>query len=313
MHGAGAFLVLGFTFLAPGQAPAGGGAKDHERLEDVIYGRKDGMALTMDVLTPRAPNGAAVIWPVSNNWLSRKEDVRAEAVSKLLARGYTVFAVLHGSQPRYTVPEAIEDVRLGVGFVRRNAKRFGIDANRIGAFGFSSGGHLALMAATEAVVEVPRTSLSPPPEPGVAAAVACFFPFTDFMNFGQERALALGKELLRDLVGAVTFLDFDPVRNVLVPVEDAARIGRQISPVNSIASGAAPTLIIHGDRDTVVPYQQAELMARKLEQAKVPFRLVTREGKAHGWDTMYEDVALCADWFDEHLRPRSAEEPARKE
>jgi len=73
------------------------------RTEDVIYGRKFGTALTMDVFTPKEkPNGAAVILVVSGGWFSSHDGINMGFIREFLGRGYTVFAVVHGSQPKYT-------------------------------------------------------------------------------------------------------------------------------------------------------------------------------------------------------------------
>ena len=66
-----------------------------------------------------------------------------------LRRGYTVFAVVHGSMPRFNVPDIILDVQRAVRFIRHNAAEFGVDPNRLGVLGSSSGGHLALMIETQ--------------------------------------------------------------------------------------------------------------------------------------------------------------------
>src|SRR3954470_18549400 len=72
-----------------------------KRTEDVIYGRKFGTALTLDVFTPENQNGAAVIFMVSGGWSSAHEAININFYRAFLDRGYTVFAVVHGSQPRY--------------------------------------------------------------------------------------------------------------------------------------------------------------------------------------------------------------------
>ena len=84
----------------------------------MIYGRKDGTALTLDVFTPQKANGAAVILVVSGGFYSSHEAVSPLLAGPLLKRGYTVFAVIHGSQPRYTVPEIVRDIDRAVRFVR---------------------------------------------------------------------------------------------------------------------------------------------------------------------------------------------------
>src|SRR5260221_4773981 len=116
------------------------------RTEDVIYGRKFGTALTLDVFTPNArPNGAAVILAVSGGWFSAHEGINTGFFNEYLKRGYTVFAVVHGSQPKFTIPEVLDDMHRAVRYIRSRADDFKIDPDRIGITGGSAGGHLSLM------------------------------------------------------------------------------------------------------------------------------------------------------------------------
>ncbi|MBM4074878.1 MAG: alpha/beta hydrolase, partial [Planctomycetes bacterium] len=116
------------------------------RTEDVIYGRKFGTALTLDVFTPKQnSNGAAVVWVVSGGWFSAHEAVNIGQVSEFLRRGYTVFAVVHGSQPKFTIPEIVDDMHRSIRFIRSKADQYKIDSNRIAIAGGSAGGHLSLM------------------------------------------------------------------------------------------------------------------------------------------------------------------------
>src|SRR5262245_35161037 len=108
------------------------------RKEDVVYGRKFGVALTMDVFTPKEyANGAGLIFVVSGGWFSAHEAIRPPFVTEFLGRGYTVFAVVHGSQPKFTIPEILEDMNRAVRFIRFNAKQYEVDPDRIGIFGAS--------------------------------------------------------------------------------------------------------------------------------------------------------------------------------
>src|SRR3954470_23061828 len=141
-------LALTWTALLapPGLAAA---EPSFRRQEDVIYGRKDGTALTMDVFRPGAEaNGAAVVIVVSGGFFSSHEAIAPAFARPLLDRGYTAFTVVHGSQPRYTVPEIIKDVHRAVRFIRHHAQDYAIDPGRIGITGASAGGHLSLMLGT---------------------------------------------------------------------------------------------------------------------------------------------------------------------
>ena len=159
-------------------------AAEVKRTEDLIYGRKFGTALTMDVFEPENKNGAGVIWMVSGGFFSSKEAVSQKTYQPLLDRGYTVFAVVHGSQPRYIIPEIIEDVQRASRYIHLNAKKFGVDPNKLGVSGGSAGGHLSLTLGTRGGPGKPEAKDPVDRESSAVAAVACFFPPTDFANWG---------------------------------------------------------------------------------------------------------------------------------
>ena len=272
----------------------------------MIYGRKNGMALTMDVFTPRdKPNGAGVIWVISGGWFSSHDGIGPGFVSELLKRGYTVFAVVHGSQPRYTIPEAVADMTRAVRFIRYHAKEYGIDPDRIGVTGGSAGGHLSLMLGTDQAPGKPESKDPVERASTHIRAVACFFPPSDFLNYGSDGNVVLGDKVLASLKAAFDFRQFDPKTHSYAPITDRKQIleiGRAISPVYRVTKDSAPTLIIHGDADTVVPIQQAQKMLAKLKQAGVPAELVVKPKAGHGWPNLLSDMTTIADWFDKYLK-----------
>ncbi len=114
-----------------------------ETIPDVVYGHKDGLAMTLDVIKPKAnANGAAVIIMVSGGWVSNYSPPQQAATrfKDLLDKGFTLIAVRHGSSPKYLIPEIVSDVRRSVRFIRHNAKQWGVDPNRLGVFGGSADG-----------------------------------------------------------------------------------------------------------------------------------------------------------------------------
>jgi acetyl esterase/lipase len=135
-------------------------------------------------------------------------------------------------------------------------------------------------------------------------AVACLFPPTDFMNYGKSGDIALGFGLLKDFRAPFDFHELDKTTRTFVPIVDVARvvdIGKKISPINHVSPDDAPTLIVHGDSDKLVPYQQAEIIIQKFKDVGVPCELVTRQGKDHGWAGIDKEFAVFAHWFDKHL------------
>ncbi|MGQ0634228.1 MAG: prolyl oligopeptidase family serine peptidase [Planctomycetaceae bacterium] len=293
----------------PAKESAAPRAAEFACTEDVIYGRKHGLALTMDVFAPtERANGRGIIFCVSGGWSSSKESINSLIIAiffkEFLERGYTVFAVVHGSQPKFTIPEVLEDMHRAVRFIRANAKNYGVDPHKLGICGGSAGGHLSLMQGTAPRAGNPDATDPVERESSKVAAVACFFPPTDFLNYGTEGEVALGTGILSDLKAPFDFHEFDSKSKSFVPVTDEANrraIGKQISPVYSVTKDAAPTLIIHGDADKLVPIQQAMLMVARLNEAGVMAELVVKKGQAHGWLGIDKDVATFADWFDKHL------------
>ena len=279
------------------------------RQADVIYGRKDGMALTMDVFTPKEKaNGAAVIWVVSGGWVSSHDVVSTKMpfapVNELVKRGYTVFAVVHGSQPKFTIPEVLDDMHRAARFVRHNAAKYGVDPGRLGITGGSAGGHLSLMQGNAPRAGDPKSADPVERESSRVAAVGCFFPPTDFLNYGEEGKIALGYGTLQAFRAPFDFRKMDDRTRAFERVADPAevlKIAKEISPVYHVSKDSAPALIIHGDADKLVPIQQAELIAEKYKEVGVPFELVVKKGEAHGWKGIEKDVAAFADWFDKYL------------
>ena len=292
-------------------APRTTNAEDaFRRQADVIYGRKHGVALTMDVFTPKEhANGAAVIWVVSGGWFSSHDNVNPAFPAELMKRGYTVFAVVHGSQPKFTIPEILQDMHRSIRYIRAHAADYKIDPNRIGITGASAGGHLSLMQGLAGDAGDPKAKDPIDQVSSRVQAVACFFPPTDFLNYGKPGENAIGRGVLKDFPAPFDFTELETkgYAGQFVRVTDEAKIqeiGKQISPINHVSDDDPPSLIIHGDKDFLVPIQQAEIIIDKLKSSKVPAELVVKPGAAHGWADIGKDMTTIVDWFDKHLEKR---------
>jgi acetyl esterase/lipase len=313
--------VLASICLAPAHpntAAAAAAADDqrYTRQQDVVYGRKFGVALTMDVFTPKQDaNGAAAVFVVSGGWFSAHEVIDAIGpgfLDELLKRGYTIFAVVHGSQPKFTIPEIVQDMNRAVRFIRHKAADYKIDPNRIGIYGGSAGGHLSLMQGLAGDAGDPKAKDPVDRQSSRVQAVACFYPPTDFLNYGKPGEIALGRGTLKGFKAPFDFTELDKESNSFVLIEDEEKrqeIGRKISPVNHASADDPPTLIIHGDADFLVPIQQAQILIDKLKGAGATAELVTKPGAGHGWADQHKDLALIGDWFDKHLKAGGGSEP----
>lgn len=285
-------LLLSLAGFA--QSPA---SQDFKRTEDIIYARKFGTALTLDLFQPTKPkpNAAAILFMVSGGFYSSHEAINAGFLRPFLNRGYTVFAIVHGSQPKFIIPEITQDIHRAVRFIRHNAAAYGVDPNRFGITGASAGGHLSLTIATQGANGDPEAKDTVDRESSAVQAAACFFPPTDFLNYSRPGEDAVGVGTLQGFKSA-----FGPRSDT---AESRQTLGREISPIYYIRSNMPPTLVIHGDADKLVPIYQAQTFIDRAQQLGNTAKLITRPGKDHGWPEIIKDLELIADWFDQYLTP----------
>jgi len=285
------FIILGVLLASSLRLQA---QDDFKRTEDVIYGRKYGVALTMDVFQPAKPNGFGILWMISGAFKSAHENINPAAYRPLLERGYTVFAVVHGAQPKFTIHEIEQDIHRAVRFTRHNAAKFGIDPGHLGITGSSAGAHLSLAIGTQGA---PGDAAAPDPidrESSAVQCVACFYPPTDFLNWSKAGDDGVGYgATIRDQAA------FGPLS---YSAADRKILGRELSPIYFVTSNMPPTLVMHGDADKTVPLYQAKSFEQRCRETGAPFKLIIKPGADHGWPGMDADVRTFADWFDEHLR-----------
>lgn len=287
-------------------------ASAYLRQSDVVYGRKHGLALTMEVFTAKnKSNGLGVIWIVSSSGMSSRAKTLTPGfqrrIKPFLEHGYKVFAVIHSSAPRFQIQDHVQDAMRAVRFVRYHADKFEVDPDRLAIAGSSAGGYLALMTAMrgrdgngDSIDPVERVHSK-------VQTAGCFFPPTDLMNFARESENIL--DFMRRKYGSVSpsfeFYDVDEKSGVRTLIEDRDRVReklREMSPITHVSSDDPPTILIHGDSDPFVPVQQSLRFVEKLVEAEVPNRLVVRKGKSHSWKGWESDSTLIAEWFNEHLR-----------
>ena len=276
---------------------------DLKRTEDIVYGRKFGTALTLDVFRPARTNGLGIVYMVSGGWFSAHEAINPAFFSPLLARGYTLFAVVHGSQPKFTITEIMPDIHRAVRFIRHHAGEYGVDPHHLGITGGSAGGHLSLVMATQGSKGNAEAKDPVERESSEVQCVACFFPPTDFLNYGKPGEDGVGVGILKGFKAAFGSRADNP--------EERQKLGREISPIYFVHTNMPPVLIVHGDADKLVPIYQAEIFIKRCQEVGSPARLIVREGKGHGWPDFGKDLEAFGDWFDEHLHPAAKVEGAK--
>ncbi|MFN7289806.1 MAG: alpha/beta hydrolase family protein [Pirellula sp.] len=273
-------LLAAFSFASTRPSSACAQSDRYSIKPDVVYGHKDGMALTYDVITPKKDaKGIGLIFMVSGGWVSTwmpAEQMANTLLSPLLNEGYTILSVRHGSSPKYVVPEIVADVKLALKHISANASEHKINKDKLGVFGFSAGGHLSLILGTQSN-DIGDAASSPR-----VAAVAAVFPPTD--------------------LGPYVALD-NPLREQFPALKFEPQKADQYSPLKHVSKDDAPTFLIHGDKDELVPIWHSEKIEQEFKEKNVPTELVVIKDAAHGFDTegnkrMYSGMVA---WFDKHL------------
>lgn len=263
---------------------------------DVVYGHKDGLAMTLDVYHPAGQrNGAGILFMVSGGWFSSwaPPEQRMPLFQPYLDAGYTMFAVRHGSSPRYTIPEAIADVKQAVRFVRSQAAEHQVDPERLGVMGMSAGGHLALVLGTTGDDGQPNGDGLQRYSSRVAAVVS-LVPPTDLRVAVWESPESL------------------PAYRGFPALDLAMDKAAECSPLLHVTADDAPSLVVMGGKDELVPPKHGQWIADAFTREKVRHKLIIVPDAGHGLDgeeNRRNVIRETVEWFDVCLREGDRDQP----
>lgn len=266
--------------------------------ENVVFGMYSGLALLMDIHIPAEGNGAGIVLINGSGWHSGM-GMDAEANKSgydymnamrnvLVDKGFTVFSINHRAAPRFRYPDAVEDTKRAVQFVRQHSGAYALDPNNIGAFGHSSGGHLAAMVG---VLDAPQVHSEPIDISSQSFKVAAVASIAGVMDFDLNRHTPV--------TSASSLIAFMGERPAYAGEnrDEISGSYREASPLTYVTSDDASFLLLHGTSDAVVPYSQSAVMHEALLAAGVSSELVELEG-GHG---PVIDSQLIADFFVANL------------
>lgn len=264
----------------------------------ITYGKGDDVELKLDLARPASGKGPfpALIFMPGSGWgynpVGRRQ--YCSALIKAAERGYVAVtvdyrltSVKENDKTKYLFPAQVYDVKCAVRWLRANAKKYKIDPNRIGAVGWSSGGHLALMLGlTDPSHGLEGECGNLKFSSRVQAVVSLAGP-TELISLYhyRESAVHIPTAIL------VEFLGGTPEE-----VPDQYKIA---SPLTYVSKDDPPVLTIQGDRDLFVPPKQAELLDAKMKEAGASHMLIINKGAGH--INFWNDKALW-DFFDKHLK-----------
>ena len=228
----------------------------------------------MDLYVPRTEKPApVVIWIFGGSWKFGSKSFHLN-VRDLTRHGIAVASIEYRLSGTAKYPAQLDDCRSALNWLRENGARYGIDPLRIGVSGESAGGHLAALLGT--VEGTPRIR-----------AVFAMYPPTDLVILGRQYANPVAPTNIDLLFGG--------------PIETKLAVAAEASPVNHVSRSSPPFLLIHGARDELVPIEQSRMLQRKLENAKVPVRLIVAPNKEHWFFLNKKQVSEVAGFFLGHF------------
>jgi acetyl esterase/lipase len=216
-----------------------------------------------------------------------------------LTRGYLVASIEYRFSQKAIFPAQIQDCQAAIRWLRAHAKKYNIDRNRIGVGGASAGGHLVALLGTSGGKPVfPRIGGNEDESDRVQAVCDVFGP-ADFWTVVKQ---ATQDQTVKNIF---KWNDGDPYSRLI-----GAKLGQDkekcdaVSPAHYVSKDNPPFLILHGDRDALVPYAQSVELAELLTRAGVQVTLQRFPGAGHGGPAFVLPAVtqLTNAFFDKYLK-----------
>jgi acetyl esterase/lipase len=266
-------------------------AQNYSIVSNITYTTADNYDCKLDAYIRKgAPSPVPVVVSIhGGGWVGGTKEGALFTFMPYLEMGLSVVNVEYRMARVALAPAAVEDCRLALRWVMKNAKTYNFDTTRIIVTGGSAGGHLALitgMLDSAAGFDAPRDWDQGTVQLKVAAIVN-WFGITDVKDLlsGPNRQNY-----------AVSWLGSLPNRDQLAV---------QVSPLTYVRKTTPPVFTIHGDADNLVPYSHAVRLHAALEKAGVPNKLVTIPGGKHGGFSR-EDMGKIYGMIREFLKANKA-------
>lgn len=280
----------------PSMKPAGANLRI---IRDLTYATVDGKALLLDLYLPPEPAGPLplIIWVHGGGWRSGSKENPRLAL-EMVYRGYAVASINYRLSQEAVFPAQIQDVKAAVRWLRANSSTYGLDPDRFGAWGSSAGGHLVALLGTSGGVDLFDRGGGNYNQSSRVQAVVDFYGPTDFLQINSMPEAGSFRQRPSAASSAVSLL-------LGGPIEDNLDKAAAASPITYVTPDDPPFLIVHGQQDRTVPYQQSVLFYNALRRAGVEATLVILPEAQHGGPAFSDPQLLeqIAGFFDRHLRP----------
>lgn len=276
-----------------------------EWFRDVVYACPQGKSLTMQVLCPwrKDRKYPLIVFVQGSAWTTPDPGYELPQLGALAMQGFVVATVGHRDcREGNPFPAFLQDVKTAIRFLRAHAEEYCIDKERVGIWGTSSGGNTALLVGMTGDWECYRTQEYSEESDKVKAVAECFGP-TDMEALIRIR---LGVDLSNPGSYPVPEGEGSQLAGLLYDGQGgiSQEKARDMSPLCIAAPGEEypPFLILHGDADPVVPYEQSEALYKKLINMGYDAQMVQVTGGVHEgnfWTPKL--IQLVWDYFKEVL------------
>jgi len=258
------------TNLPPRRAPLPAGVKP---LKDLEYGRASGRAMLLDLYLPAKSEKPVplIIWIHGGAWMGGSKDNPSPAL-RFISDGYAVAHVGYRLSQEAKFPAQIHDCKAAVRWLRANAAKYNLDPNKFAAWGASAGGHLVALLGLSAGLKEMEGTVNDLTQSSKVQAVVDWFGPTDFLHIGDPES-----DLRHN---APDSPESKLIGGAILEHKDLAA---KASPIMYVSKEAPPFLIMHGDKDRTVPFNQSELLYSALSKAGAPVTFVPVKGAGHGF------------------------------
>lgn len=270
------------------------GVKAHR---DLVYVEGGHERHRLDLYLPEKAHGPLplLIWVHGGGWQNGSKDGCPPLRGGFIEHGYAVASINYRLSGQAVFPAQIEDCKAAIRWLRAHAKEYNLDGSRFGVWGSSAGGHLVALIGTSGDVKEFEVGANLDQSSRVQAVCDYYGP-TDFSVFvttpGYESHATDTSPEAKLIGGAVTHNK-----------EKATRV----NPITYVGKDDPPFLIVHGDKDPVVPLNQSQLLFEALKKSEVSAHFHTIHGAGHGGPGFAGQNIdnLVSTFFDERLKSTS--------